>query len=71
MHISIKYSQAVVGVAVTVLIAVMLCGCGKGPNVRESYPSVSQVKPREGKPIDQVTVLPQREKVIMKKSADD
>jgi PBP1b-binding outer membrane lipoprotein LpoB len=54
-------------VAALSLVAVLLSGCGKRPRTSESYRSVSPVPPREGRPIDQKTVLPQREKIIMKK----
>src|SRR5262249_777552 len=54
-------------VAVLIVFAVLLSGCGKREEKRESYSSVSPVPPREGTPIDQKTALPKREKVILKK----
>jgi PBP1b-binding outer membrane lipoprotein LpoB len=54
-------------VARLILVTVLLSGCVKRSKTSDSYRSVSPVPPREGAPIDQKTVLPQREKIIMKK----
>jgi hypothetical protein len=47
------------------LFAATLAGCAAQRG--SEYPCISQVPPRDGKPIDQNAVYPEQEKVILKK----
>ena len=49
------------------LLPMGLSGCPARPGGGAEHPSISPVPPRPGKPIDQVTVLPDRPKIIHKK----
>jgi hypothetical protein len=45
----------------------ILVGCSTRPGPDSQHPSVSRVPPRDGEPINQDAVYPDREKIIMKK----
>jgi hypothetical protein len=66
LKISINFRAVVFALIALAMLAVLLCTCAKRPR-SESQLSVSPVPPREGTPIDQTTVLPERKKVILKK----
>lgn len=68
MKIPINCRLGGVALAAAVLMAFVLPACERKS---EPHPSVSQVTPKEGKPIDQTTVLPKREKVILKEGESD
>ena len=55
-------------IAALVLLAIILFACVKRPRQRsDANASISPVPPREGTPINQAAVLPEREKIILKK----